>query len=85
VRQDVFQSICKHLNSRKSLNQLFESLPYHAKLFAHEISRRHVSSDLEKFIPTLMGARVDLNPHQIDAALFVFHSPLTDGKKGIVI
>lgn len=52
---------------------------YHAKLFAHEISRRHASSDLEKFIPTLMGARVDLNPHQIDAALFAFRSPLSRG------
>jgi len=52
---------------------------YHAKLFAHEISRRHASSDLGKFIPTLMGARVDLNPHQIDAALFAFRSPLSKG------
>ena len=52
---------------------------YHAKLFAHEIARRHTSSDLEKIIPTLMGARVDLNPHQIDAALFVFRSPLSRG------
>lgn len=52
---------------------------FHAKLFAHEISRRHASSNLEKFIPTLMGARVDLNPHQIDAALFAFRSPLSKG------
>ena len=52
---------------------------YHAKLYAYELSRRHASSDLEKFVPTLMGARVDLNPHQIDAALFAFRSPLSKG------
>lgn len=52
---------------------------YHAKLYAHELSRRHASSDLKKFVPTLMGARVDLNPHQVDAALFAFRSPLSKG------
>ncbi len=52
---------------------------YHAKLYAHELSKRCASSNLEKIIPTLMGARVDLNPHQIDAALFAFRSPLSKG------
>ena len=30
-------------------------------------------------MPALMGSRVDLNPHQIDAALFAFRSPLSRG------
>lgn len=52
---------------------------FHAKIIAHELTLRHVSSEVGKFIPTLMGARVDLNPHQIDAALFAFRSPLSKG------
>ncbi|MDR2891529.1 MAG: DEAD/DEAH box helicase family protein [Deltaproteobacteria bacterium] len=61
-------------------NQQYSTITdYHAKLYAYELSRRHASSDIEKFVPTLMGARVDLNPHQIDAALFAFRSPLSKG------
>ena len=52
---------------------------FHAKLLAHELTLRHASSEMDKLIPTLMGARVDLNPHQIDAALFAFRSPLSKG------
>lgn len=28
---------------------------------------------------TLVDAQVDLNPHQVEAALFAFHSPLSKG------
>lgn len=28
---------------------------------------------------TLVDAQVDLNPHQVDAALFAFHGPLSKG------
>lgn len=55
------------------------STPYHANLFAHELTLRRTASNVENLIPTLMGARVDLNPHQIDAALFAFRSPLSKG------
>ena len=52
---------------------------YHAKLFAHELSRRHSVADAEKLAGTLMDAQVDLNPHQVEAALFAFKSPLSKG------
>lgn len=52
---------------------------YHAKYFAHELTRRYSSDSLEKFAGTFAGARVDLNPHQVDAALFAFSSPLSKG------
>src|SRR4051812_5017039 len=52
---------------------------YHAKLFAHELGRRHSVTDAEKLAGTLLDAQVDLNPHQVDAALFAFRSPLSKG------
>jgi len=52
---------------------------YHAKYYAHELSKRCPLDSLEKFTSTLMDAQVDLNPHQIDAALFAFKSPLSKG------
>lgn len=52
---------------------------YHAKLFAHELYRRHPSDRVERFTSTLMGSHVDLKPHQVDAALFAFRTPLSRG------
>jgi len=52
---------------------------YHAKLFAHELGRRHSVADAEKLAGALLDAQVDLNPHQVEAALFAFKSPLSKG------
>ena len=52
---------------------------YHAKLFAHEITKKYSSDSLEKFAGILSEAQVDLNPHQVDAALFAFKSPFSNG------
>ncbi len=52
---------------------------YHAKLFAHELSKRHSIADVEKLAGALLDAQVDLNPHQVEAALFAFKSPLSKG------
>src|SRR5579862_863060 len=52
---------------------------YHAKYLAHELTRRCPSDSLQKLAATLADAQVDLNPHQIDAALFAFRSPLSRG------
>src|SRR5437667_3122921 len=52
---------------------------YHAKYFAYELTRRHSSDSLEKLAGAVASAQVDLNPHQIDAALFAFKSPLSTG------
>ena len=53
--------------------------PYHAKYFAHELTKRCPSNSLEKLTSSLADAQVDLNPHQIEAALFAFKSPFSQG------
>ena len=50
-----------------------------AKYIATDLVRRRASSDLDSFTQTLQDARVDLNPHQIESALFAFRSPLSGG------
>jgi superfamily II DNA/RNA helicase len=52
---------------------------HHAKLFALELSKRHSVADAEKLAGALLDAQVDLNPHQVEAALFAFKSPLSKG------
>lgn len=52
---------------------------YQAKYFAHELTKRCASDNPEKLAGALVDARVDLNPHQVDAALFAFYSPLSKG------
>ena len=52
---------------------------YHAKYFAHELTRRFPADSVEKLAGALVDAQVDLNPHQVDAALFAFKSPLSKG------
>jgi len=52
--------------------------PHHAKYFAHDLTRR-ASSGMDRLSMTLFDAAVDLNPHQIEAALFALQSPLSKG------
>lgn len=52
---------------------------YYAKYLAYDLSRQLPSNDIGKFTASLQDAQVDLNPHQIDAALFAFNSPLSQG------
>ncbi len=52
---------------------------YHAKYFAYELTKRAPSDSIEKLMRPLSDAQVDLNPHQVDAALFAFRSPLSKG------
>ena len=53
--------------------------PYQAKYFAHELTKRYASDSAEKIAGAVASAQVDLNPHQVDAALFAFNSPLAKG------
>ena len=52
---------------------------FQAKYFAYELTRQRPSGDLGKLTASLQDAQVDLNPHQVDAALFAFKSPLSKG------
>jgi len=49
---------------------------YHAKYFAHALTLRFPPDSAEKLAGAVASAQVDLNPHQVDAALFAFNSPL---------
>src|SRR3984957_15221519 len=53
--------------------------PHHAKYLAHELTKRCSAESIEKLAGALVDAQVDLNPHQVEAALFAFHSPLSKG------
>jgi len=53
--------------------------PYHAKYFSYELTKRCSSDSLQKLVASLSDAQVDLNPHQVEAALFAFRSPLSKG------
>lgn len=52
---------------------------YHAKYYAHELTRQVAGNDIDRLSTSLFDASVDLNPHQIDAALFALQSPLSKG------
>jgi len=53
--------------------------PFHAKYFAYDLTRMLPSNDIGKLTASLQDAQVDLNPHQVEAALFAFKSPLSKG------
>jgi len=52
---------------------------YHAKYFAHELTRQHGPGGGDRLSMALFDACVDLNPHQIDAAAFALRNPLSKG------
>ena len=53
--------------------------PYHSKNFAYELTKQSASDSIAKLGASLFNATVDLNPHQLEAALFAFRSPLSRG------
>lgn len=55
---------------------------YHAKYYAALLSGQSANGDLDSLSQSLLSSTVDINPHQIDAALFAFNSPFS---KGVVL
>ena len=53
--------------------------PHHARYAAERLALRHAGNGVERIGDALHDAQVDLNPHQVDAALFAYRSPLQDG------
>lgn len=51
---------------------------FHAKYFAHKLTLKNVNG-VGRLSRALFDAQVDLNPHQIEAALFALNSPLSKG------
>ena len=52
---------------------------YNASYLANQILLNRPSSSIDSLVSTIASAKVDLNPHQVDASLFAFHSPLSNG------
>lgn len=55
---------------------------FHAKYYAYLLNQQSSNGDLTSLSQSLLSSTVDINPHQIDAALFAFSSPLS---KGVVL
>lgn len=58
---------------------LKSSTPYQSQYIAWLLSRRMGGDSADLLASTLVDAQVDLNPHQVEAALFAFQSPLSKG------
>jgi ERCC4-related helicase len=55
---------------------------FHAKYYAILLTQQSIGGDLDSLSQSLLNAAVDINPHQIEAALAAFKSPLS---KGIIL
>ncbi len=53
--------------------------PYHSKYWAYALTLVGDAGSIETLSRSISNARVDLNPHQIDAAMFALRSPLSNG------
>jgi superfamily II DNA or RNA helicase len=56
--------------------------PHQACYYAHELTRLGAVGDIDRLSATLFDSKVDLNPHQVEAALFAISNPL---KKGVIL
>lgn len=52
---------------------------FHSKYFAHALTLKRTSGDIKSLTRSIANACVDLNPHQVHAALCALRSPLSMG------
>ncbi len=55
---------------------------FQACYYAHELTRLGTLGEFDRLSTTLFDSKVDLNPHQIEAALFAISNPL---QKGVIL
>lgn len=53
--------------------------PHHAAYLAYCLTASGTAGDIDSLSRSISRSRVDLNPHQVDAALAALHSPLARG------
>ncbi len=53
--------------------------PHQSRYFAEQIQLKRPHSSFESIASSMTGVKVDLNPHQVDAAMFAVKSPLSNG------
>jgi len=56
--------------------------PYHSRFWAELLTLDRPDEEVESLARSISNARLDLNPHQVEAALFALRSPLS---KGIIL
>ena len=71
-----YRSIAKSLSVK-----LHPGYDHQAKYYAHELSIRSGANGVERLSQSLFGAKVDVNLHQIEAALFALKNPLSKGEE----
>ncbi len=52
---------------------------YHSLYWATALTLRGSGGSMDRLSQSIANAKVDLNPHQVDAALFAVRSPLSKG------
>jgi adenine-specific DNA-methyltransferase len=57
----------------------FTTTDHQAVFWAWDLSKQSQEDGYARIAGSMMGAQVDLNPHQVDAALFALKSPLSKG------
>jgi ERCC4-related helicase len=56
--------------------------PHQACYYAHDLTRLGAVGEMDRLSTTLFDSKVDLNPHQVEAALFAISNPL---QKGVIL
>lgn len=67
------------INERGWSDRTVSITDYQAIYLANLLTRRLPANDIDKLTASLQDAQVDLTPHQVEAALFAFKSPLSKG------
>ena len=57
-------------------------IDHQACYFAHDLTRIGTVGEFDRISATLFDSKVDLNPHQVEAALFAIANPL---QKGVIL
>ena len=65
------------INSRG--DHMLPYTPQQARYFAEQITLQRSESSVDGLASAMSGVKVDLKPHQVDAALFALNSPLRNG------
>ncbi len=55
------------------------STPYHSRYWAELLTLDRPDDEVESLARSISNSRLDLNPHQVEAALFALRSPLSRG------
>lgn len=69
-------ALLKDVDETSQLSR-FGVTPHHSAVIAHRLTLEGAGEDA--LAQSLATARVDMNPHQVDAALFALASPLSKG------